>query len=306
VTKLMVYTDLHLTAKKPFHRVDDFQATMLAKLKEVYDLGDARGVDHVLFLGDFFNSHRIFSYDLINSAMDIICNAGVDTHALVGQHDLVGRNKDSYASSTLCFMERHCKRFQTMHKPTDLGDVVIYPCHSWDDFPETMGWTVSKRKKSILAAHHLITREKKIFHTYVTDDFLPCQYSAVIFGDYHGGMDPYRHESGTLVWSPGSLARLAINETARKVKVGIMTAVPGQNVEVEELELACAKPGKDVFSETFIESVREHAGLDTSRFVEQIMSIEADAVDIFDLVQKAATQQGVRKEVVDYILSKRP
>ena len=192
-----------------------------------------------------------------------------------------------------------------MMTPLDLGDAVVYPCHSWDDFPEAMGWQVTKKKKSILAAHHLITKDKKIFHTYVLDEILPCQYSAIIFGDYHAGMDIYT-DGKTLVWSPGSMARLAINETERKLKVGVLTAIPGQPVAVEEFPLQSAKPASEVLSTTFLESVREHAGMDAGKFIEQIMSIESESVDIFDLVEKAASQKGVKKEVINYILSKRP
>ena len=102
------------------------------------------------------------------------------------------------------------------------------------------------------------------------------------------------------------MARLAINETERKLKVGVLTAIPGQPVAVEEFPLQSAKPASEVLSTTFLESVREHAGMDAGKFIEQIMSIESESVDIFDLVEKAASQKGVKKEVINYILSKRP
>ena len=290
---------------RPVHRIDDFPVSMLAKLAEVYAIADKKSVDAVLFLGDFFNNHRIYAYDIINSAMDIICSAKVETHAVIGQHDLVGYNADSYATSTLCFMERHCRQFKTMRSPTDFGDTVVYPCHVWDDFSAMVKGPASKKKKSILAAHHLITRDKKPFDTFVAGEFLPCPYSAVVFGDYHLGMDPYRGAGDTLVWSPGALARLAINDAGRTIKVGILEAKPGQPVEVEEIVLDSVKPDTDVLARTFVEGVREHAGIDASAFVEKILTIESESVDIFDLVGKVASKNGIRKEVVDYIVSKR-
>jgi hypothetical protein len=305
LSKFMVYTDLHLTAKRPIHRIDNFEASMIEKLAEVYRLAKEHSVDAVLFMGDFFNSHRVFAYDLINNAMDVVCSADITTYAIVGQHDLVGRNQDSYASSTLCFMERHCPKFYTLKAPKDFGDCVVYPCHTWDDFQVQIQATdITKRKKSILLAHHLITRDKKVFPTYVADEFLPCPYSAVLFGDYHGGMEPYQKDN-TLVWSPGAMARLAINEADRVIKCGVLTV--GKTVEVDEIPLASMKPSGEVMGKGFLETVREHAGMvDATTFVSKVMSLEADSKDIYDLVEKAALQQGIRKEVIDYVLSKRP
>jgi hypothetical protein len=305
LSKFMVYADLHLTAKRPIHRIDDFEASMIEKLAEAYRLAAERSVDAVLFLGDFFNSHRIFAYDLINNAMDVICHADLPTYAIIGQHDLVGYNPDSYANSTLCFMERHCSKFQTLRAPKEFPDCVVYPCHTYDKFEEHIQAPgVTKKKKSILLAHHLITREKCIFPTFVADDFLPCPYNAVLFGDYHGGMEPYQKDN-TLVWGPGSMARLAVNEADRIIKVGILTV--GKTIGIEEIPLLSAKPSGEVMGKTFLEGVREHAGMvDASSFISKIMSLEADSKDIFDLVEKAAAQQGVKKEVIDYILSKRP
>ena len=45
--------------------------------------------------------------------------------------------------------------------------------------------------------------------------------------------------------------------------------------------------------------------VDASRFVEGIRKLEQDSVDIFELLDKVASTQGLSVEVRDYILSKR-
>ena len=128
----------------------------------------------------------------------------------------------------------------------------------------------------------------------------------MIFGDYHAGMSPYRDSNGTLVWSPGSIARQAINETERKVKVGILTIQRGKQIEVEEIQLQTVKPSDEVFSMTMIEHIREHSKMvDTNDFVESIRELEASSTDIYDLIEKAGKQQEIRPEVLNWILAKR-
>jgi len=305
-TKIAVFTDMHLTGKRPVHRTDDFCGALIRKLQEVYDIANRRDVDCVVFLGDFFNNHRIFSYEIINEAMDVICASKVKTYAITGQHDLVGYNPTSFKTSTLSFVERHCSQFQTLHEPLEMGDVVLYPCHVYDDFKTSVSSkAVSKRKKSVLCAHHLITVDEKPYQTNMLKDFLPCAFSAIIFGDLHIGMPP-TEEQGTLVWGPGALARLAINERQRPVRCGILTAEAGKPVEVEEILLESAVSGEDVFGEMLIEQIRERPEmLDVSGFVESIRELEASSADVFEMLERAAIKEGIRKEVVDYILSKR-
>ena len=313
MSKILVYTDLHLSAKRPSHRIDDYPTSILTKLNEVYEIARDQSVDAVIFGGDFYNSHRIYAYDAINAAMQTskdvfpkIETGGVPTYMIVGQHDLVGYNKESYDTSTLCFMVKHSPVMHTMWEPVELDDVVLYPCHCFDSFEEHIKKTPTRKKKSILVAHHLITAKPAPFPTFVLDDFLPCKYSAVIFGDYHAGMSPYRDSNGTLVWSPGSIARQAINETERKVKVGILTIERGKDIEVEEIQLQTARPSDEVFSMAMIEHIREHSKMvDTNGFVESIRELEASSTDIYDLIEKAGNQKGIRPEVLNWILAKR-
>lgn len=295
-----------MSGQRPEHRIDNFSESLLVKLEETYRLAIEKGVDFVVFMGDFFNSHRIFNYEIINSVMDIICSSRLTTYAIVGQHDTVGYNPDSYRSSTLNFMERHCPRFETMWEPKEFDDVVLYPCHCYDEFLPAFQKPITRKKKSILVAHHLITRNTVPFETYLLEDFLPCKYSAVIFGDFHFGMRPYYDENETLVWSPGALARQAINEKTRVVRVGVVEVNLGKRVEVEEIQLNNVRSGDEVFAKTLLEEIRERPEMvDTSEFVQSIRELEATSEDIFDMLEKAAKKRKVRKPVINYILAKR-
>lgn len=306
MTKFLVYTDTHLTGQRPVHRCDDFIRSILDKMKETYDLAKQNNVDFVVFLGDFYNNHRIFNYEIINEAMDIIDSHPTKTYAIIGQHDLRGYNLETYKTSTLNFMERHCGNFETIFKPLEFNDVVLYPCHVYEPFPEVFKNKITRKKKSILLAHHLITLQKKPFPTHIINDYLPCQYSAILFGDFHVGMEPYYDSNETLIWSPGSLTRLAINDIERKIKIGIITTELGSKVLVEEIHLASAKSGYDVFSKNVLEIIRETPQMvDMDGFIKGIQELETMSIDIYDMIEKAAKNNGIRQEVINYILSKK-
>lgn len=302
--KFAVYTDLHLAAKNPLHRIDDYSQTLLEKLREIYETAKTENVDAVLFMGDFFNSHRIYSYDIINQAMDIICLADVDTHAIIGQHDLVGYNKNSYASSAVCFLERHCPRFKTIWEPLELDDTVLYPAHCFDDLLETMKQTVTKKKKSILLAHHLITLNELPYKTFLAKDLVPSKFSAIFFGDYHAGMKPTMIED-TLFWGSGSLARIAINETKREPSFGIVTTQTGKPVEVEVRKLHCLKPPEEVFNVSLVEKTKEKTEFNPDSFIERIREFESQSLDIYDLIEKVAKSEGIQEKILSYILAKK-
>lgn len=306
MSKFIVYTDFHMTGKNPVHRTDDFSSSLINKIKEVYSLVDTYKVDFVLFLGDFFNNHRMYRYDILNELIDVISSCSVTTYAIIGQHDLVGCNPESYKSSTLCFMEKHCDKYKTIEDKLELDDVVFYASHNYCNFMESFNIPIVRKKKSILLAHHLITHEKLMFHTYITSEFLPCKYSAIFFGDAHVGMEPYYDNNDTLVWNPGSLARLTISDINRDVKCGIVNVESGKRVEVEEYKLISALPGNDVFAKSIIEQVKKSPEmLDKNKFIDSIMDLESTSVDIIDYVLKIGSQKNVDKNVLNYIESKR-
>lgn len=302
--KFAVYTDLHLAAKNPINRIDDYPQALLIKLKEIYKTAQQKDVDAVLFLGDFFNSHRIYSYDIINQAMDIICSSNIDTYSIIGQHDLIGYNPQSYSSSALCFLEHHCPKFQTLWEPKEFDDTVLYPCHVFDDLKEKIKQPITRKKKSLLLAHHLITLELLPFETHLIKDLVPCNYSAVLFGDYHAGMDITEAE-GTLFWGIGSVARIAINEIDRKPRMGIIVTQLGKPVYIESIELMSTKVANESFNVTIVEEMKKRRSNDPNSFIEKIKELELESVDIYDLIIKTTNRNEVDKEIIEYILSKK-
>lgn len=301
--KILIYSDLHLSAKIPSHRIDNYPESILHKLREVYEI--SKDCDYIFFLGDFYNSHRIFNYELINEVISIIDSVDKNTYCLVGQHDLAGYNQTTYKTSTFCFTEKYCKNLKVLWKPIKIKNLIVHPCHCFDDFKKTVDKKQDLDKINILLAHKLISVEKFVYETYLVEDFCPCDYNAVLFGDLHTGIKKHR-EGKTLIWSPGALVRQAIKEYDRVVKVGILEVEEG-DCEVKEIELKSVLSPEKVFSVKHIEQIKKYAkNLDSKRFIDKISEFESNAIDIYDMLEKIARDKKLKPEVIDYILSKKP
>lgn len=300
--RFLFYTDLHLNPKNPRHRIDDFPAALLAKLREIYSIAEREKVDFVLFGGDFFNAYRTYSYRLFIDAIDAVT---VKTWGIIGQHDLKGYNYDTLRTSSLGFFEYFCDNFQTIYEPLDFDEAFICPCHVYDDLEAIASQVTSRKKKSILVAHKLISDEKKIFDTFSTDT-LKCNFNLCLSGDYHAGFA--QHSVGnTLYYNPGSIARISTKDIARQPKVALIRCEMGKPIEIQEILLSSAKPAEEVFGESIIEDVREqvHMEMDVSSFTVGFEELEKESTDVFDLLEKIGKKKAIRQPVMDYIMSKR-
>jgi len=301
--RFLFYTDLHLHAKQPRHRADVYVESVLTKLEEVYDIARREAVDFVTFGGDFYHSWRIFAYEVINAAMDIVCGAGVPTFAIVGQHDIYGYNQSTYVKSTLCFQERHCQGLQVVTEPLDLGEVVLYPVHGWDDFDQAFRFNVTRKKKTVLLIHKLLCDTDQPFDIFQTSDY-DWPYNLVLAGDLHSGF-PIHKVGRTILANPGSIGRPNRKDMQRMPKVLIVEGQPRKELDIREVFLQNAKPYEEIFKAGILDDIGAASaaafGLASStaaagdEFAKQSRALGFN-VEAYQELQDAAERSGVSAE----------
>jgi len=304
--RFLFYTDLHLSGMAPRHRVDDYTEALLAKLVETYRIAEDRGCDFLVCGGDFFDFYKVYSYDMIGRAMDVICQSPLETFLAIGQHDIYGYNPKTFKLSTLNFVVRNCARLHVMWEPVTIGEVTIYPSHVWDDVRQPPAFSPVKGHCNILVAHHLLSRRSAPYEVVLTSSLVPSPYDLVLSGDLHSGFETHEID-GTTFCNPGSLARRTVSEVGRWPQVAVID-VEGNEVSVDIKRLSCPKDGLEVFGETLAEAARDEARLelfDASSFVDGVERFESESVDIFELVLKVGGQKHLSPEVLNYILSKK-
>jgi len=301
--KLLYYTDLHAMARRPKHRADDYVRAIMAKLREIYQIAADEAVDFVLFGGDFFDKHRIYSYPLITELMEAVISADVDTMAVIGQHDLKGYNRGSYDASCLAFMEQWCPRWKTLWEPMKFENgVTIVPCHCFDDLDEKISQPPRGRGKKILVAHKLLDKRRQPFPGFLCTSDYDWPYNLVLSGDLHSGYK--KHKIGrTILCNPGSVGRPKADDMERMPKVLIVEVE--KSINVRSVKLACAAPFEDIYAESALDGLDEPEQIDADEFVDGISSVQSPAVNVFEMVQHVSTDEHDR-DVLDYIASKRP
>jgi DNA repair protein SbcD/Mre11 len=303
MTRFGFFTDSHLAGENPRHRVDDFPRAIIEKIREVYAVAEAEGCEFMAFGGDWFNYYRVFSYDVISDSMDIVCESKLQTYFVIGEHDIYGHNLDTYPSSTLAFVVKHCSRMTLLADPIQVGDVVLHGKHEPDKMDAVLALPKDPSKTNILVCHELITCNAAPFEMIKTDTLRNTGFDLVVSGDLHDGYIPHEVD-GTWFCNPGSLARRATSDAQRWPQMAIISIEKGQAPTIEYRRLSCAKPGSEVFGESIAE-IAKSGDVDASIFVEELLQFEAESTDIHELVQKAGAKAGLRDEVLKYLALKR-
>ena len=307
--RFVFYTDVQLSGQTPKNRVDNYQKALVDKMEEVYEVARSTGADFIVCGGDLFNSHRIFSYELLSPVMDVLCDSEIDTYITIGQHDILGYNRDTYKSSTLAFVCNRCPALKVIWDAVNIGPVTLHSSHVWEDPKDACDSFNNSKQYNIMVAHHLLTNKKTIFDTVNTGDFRKWMvdagacYDMVLSGDLHDGYDTHEVD-GMWFCNPGSVARQAISDRLRMPRFAVIDVEPGEIPVIDVRDLACAKPGEDVFGESVAEIARTQAGFDPTVFVSKMEEFEADSADIHELIQKVGLAEGWPKEVLDYLASK--
>jgi len=303
MSKFVFYTDIHFAGKPPRHRIDDFTEALLNKLRETYEVAEKNNCDFVLFGGDMFNSHKVFSFDMIGDIMDVIGKSKLKTYCIVGQHDINGYNPETIKSSSLSMLIRHCKNFKVIKDPLILGDFYIAASHVWDNVLEVAAIKPTvEGKVKVLMSHSLLSDKMHAFEVIKTDK-VGENYDLVLSGDLHTGFDT--HTIGkTTFCNPGSMARRRIDEIDKVPKILLIEGKFGQPLDIQEIVLKSVKSGKDVFGRTAIEEIRDKAKFNPESFSTVINKARETAIDTADFIKIEANNRGVRKEVVSYLINK--
>ena len=302
--RFLFFTDAHLAGENPEHRIDDFPHAIVEKIRESYALAEAENCEFVAFGGDWFNYYRIFNYEVISDAMDIVCESRLRTYIVVGEHDIYGHNMETYASSTLAFFIRHCRHNMVpLWEPTVVGNIMLYGKHEPDKLGDVIAMEKDESRINILVCHELITCNNAPFEMVKTDTLGRTGFDLVVSGDLHDGYRPHEVE-GTWFCNPGSLARRAISDASRWPQVAIIDIEKGQTPIIQLRRLKCAKAGEEVFEESIAE-IAKKMDVGASTFASELLQFEAESADVHDLIHKAGTKAGLRPEVLKYLSEKR-
>ena len=263
--------DTHFSNKIPISRKDDYPNTLISKLRSLGTLVKDNGVSDVIFLGDLFNTKGLdLSYftRVLKEFLNIKMMTGVNFYTVVGNHDLLYRNRELLDASPISML-RLVGAFEDVVETTIQGFTFRF-CDfttSVDDIPK------ASSKNEFLIGHYFFEDgfdDKE--HTLTCDLCESLGYKYYVLGHDHTPYDPLV-KSKFSVYRPGSFSR-GTSQTAQVHRESINVLLFNTATsKFSLLDIPDVLSIKDVFKE----QVLLNKVLDTS-----LQSLDVDFSDFLD------------------------
>ncbi|SFS60173.1 metallophosphoesterase family protein [Marininema halotolerans] len=306
--RLLYVTDTHIRGTTPRSRLDDFVATLRAKMEEVVALAEQESVDAVLHGGDLFDRPDI-SPAVVRDFAGIFRGLQVPVYTIAGNHDIYGHNPGTVDRSMLGLLDA----FGTVHLLREKEKVVIekngtslqltgQPFHyELDKRDPELDYTVSKDEGMDFAVHmvHGMAVERAlpegVPHTMV-HDLWGGEADVLLTGHYHAGF-PLQEKEGRYIVNPGAIARINNHPSEMRRMPQIAILEFDEKVTVTFRRLRSAAPGESVLDRSYLEQAAYREEKMVS-FVQEVQAAgEFRGMGARDIVEDIARMEGIDEEV---------
>lgn len=321
--KLLYLTDTHIRGTPPRNRLDDFGATMLAKLREVIDLARTHKAKAILHGGDLFDRPDVAPAVALEF-LRVLMEAPCPIYGIVGNHDIFGYNPDTVPRTMLGIMDgvrlfrlirpgevvwleegglRVQMTGQEFHADIDRREAILDYCV----VPSERGGSAHVREPGADFAIHLTHGMllEKPFGEWANYTLLERVAGTTVAditfaGHYHPGFSrPVIEVDGKLFINPGALARVGAQwaDLKRTVQVVVVSLEQGRRPECQVVPLRSAPPAEEVLDRSGIERAAERE-VAIADFLQAIAEAgQFEELEIHKIMERTANMQGVAEEV---------
>ena len=262
-----------------------------------------------------------------------------------GQHDLYGNDYKNREESVTSFIMRTSRLFGNSlneipmeedliltlrdEETEEVKKIAVTACPNSEE-PISWSQRASNRRTAdtcdvrIAVVHHLLSNVEASWFVHTskfvttTNDIALRGFDVVLCGDLHDGFEPHLNKTGTLFINPGSVAR------TKKTKKDITRPIRGVDIVIDDnnefnyefWDVECAKPADMVFKEEqpvledFIQeelkdNKTENDKLCFDSVVDKLSQIQKKKMNIWDVLPTRASELGIDKKILDFVLSKR-
>lgn len=318
MNKFLFITDLHFSASGPRSRKDNYAEALMKKLDHVFEACDKHNVEHILLGGDTFD-HPSISDRIAGAVAKKFTNyyneSGVDVYAIVGNHDVYGKNSDDYDDAKLALFAQY--PWFNISKDNEIFKFAycnVCGVNYAKGLELVEGIDVDKKYKNVIVMlHSMITGEEKsvsINGNKILVSYRDMKFSKniklALCGHFHPGFD-VKMNKGVKFSNPGSFARTSklIARTSVGPGYSIITAdIDG--VKVKQYKLPCES---DVFEITD-EDFGEVDEVSKQMFLEALTEFKSEVFTMDQLVKAVYSMIGedlgldfkVDQELADFII----
>ena len=268
--KLLLTSDWHLRVTSPENRVDDFFATQVSKIQQIFTIFQERNCQYILQAGDLFDTPRP-SFDLLETYISLFNKYNINDKnflAVAGQHDLRFRTEERTAFKLMRFLG-FIQKVDT--EITLSEDIHLYGASWGDEIP-----TIEDEDKfNILLIHKTIVDKPLWFghEGFLQSDklFKNNPYDVILAGDNHTPVF-YKHKNQTILGC-GTISRKTIAEADLKPHIYILDINNDLEYSLEKIELEY-KPANEVFKPEALERMDKKENQKLQEFISSIKNNE--------------------------------
>jgi len=250
--RFLYATDFHYTTTPPAGRVDDYGEAIRRKVEEVVALA-VKTKATLLTGGDLW--HRKPGGVSIGEVVDMIrmLKPVAPVYGIAGNHDQSGHQLKSTNSQGLGALVE-AGILVLVDEPQEVNGVIIQGCSYHPDYEVPASYGAGKMflqtKPVIWLSHGQLVCDSNAYPYQVTrcTDALNPGISLLLNGHLHTTWGQVYKGDSEIIVNPGSIGRVARNETHRPSVVGISVADDG-TVRYKIVELESAADANGIFGE---------------------------------------------------------
>ena len=316
--KFLYFTDVHLKTKTPIRRTGDFEADILGKLAFLLVTAQSRKVDAIVCGGDLFDIPNP-SFRLAARVLNLISSCRIPWYQVLGNHDIMGHNPESYNMGVLAFFE-HLQNFKILTQE-EFDDVTLKAVHYRHGVEEMDSVWKTTNSKTIIIAHAMIVPTPVPF-IHVLPSNIKTDARLILTGHYHDpwanvvlkgeftkdeksifsnglsnlltskeecqlDIDPVSLSKVTLFINPGSISRIAaLAHNLKRVPRALLIETD-EGIKITSIPLDIARPADEVFKLKEIE-VEKRWEDKIEKFLAAMENVKVEGLEVATLVINTA------------------
>jgi len=241
--------------------------------------------------GDFVDSPYL-GHSFIVKLIDILRGFRHTLYLTLGNHDILGRNLDTYKYTTVGILEK-AKVLKIFNKD-EIRTAGNYQLRSnpYNETDSVESYQFST--PTILISHNMLIPFTAPYTHIHTDSILPFMNNLIVLcGHYHPPFSISNTANNVHILNPGSTGRVSRGDGQNRIPQYFLCEVDGMSFKHTAINYASAKP----WSEVFIEADETNSGiLDIKTGIEELM---IDGLSMTDVIKKYGQSIGATPVIVD-------
>lgn len=301
MSKVLIVGDVHLSPRTPISRKDDYSETILNKIHTLGDIVIKYKVEHIIFLGDLFNTRHMTLPYFIKCFQEFkrLDSLGAKLHTVVGNHDIYYNNESTMEDSPMQILFDSQLFSNESFKDDNTYFTLVNYTTNTDSLPEV----TEKNYYNVLVGHYFY---KLGFgdtdHTITEEQASKLGYHSYWLGHDHTPYEPINNDHlNYSVHRPGSLSRGSSNTCQLHRNSIQLILFDSGTWDYEYINLPNVLSSKDVYKENLLISKVDMFSLDES-LQDLLRSFEFDnSSDIIETLNQIEIDQEIKDKVLEYL-----